>query len=107
MTQYQSLQTLPQAVDCNEPFPIKRYLESSLSSLYTEISDFAYQLSTVTKCNKLVLLFFVGYGTIAAFVMASAQLFIGCVSLETISSLDFFHLYLAQSTDINSLLVKC
>lgn len=57
---------------------------------YTQISDFVYQLSTVTKRNKLALSFFVGYGTIAAFVVVSAQLFIGCVSLETISSLYFF-----------------
>lgn len=60
VTQYQSLQTLPQAVYCNKTFSIKRYLETSLRLLYTEISDFSYQLSIVTKCNKLVLLFFVG-----------------------------------------------
>lgn len=107
MTQYQSLQTCPYALYCNEPFSIRRYLETPLRLFYTQISDFVYQLSTVTKRNKLVLSFFVGYRTIAAFVVVSAQLFIGCVSLETISSLYFFfQLYLAQSTDINSLLVK-
>jgi len=103
-----SLQTLPQVVDCNEPFSIKGYLETSVSPPYAEISDFAYQLSTVTKSNRLVLLFFVGYGTMAAFVVVvSAWLFIGCVSLGTISSLEFFHCYSAQSTGINSLLEKC
>lgn len=82
-------------------------LGNSLRLLCTEISDFAYQLSTVTNCNKLVLLFLVGYGTTTAFVTLSAQLFIGCVSSETISSLDFSHLDLAQSVGINSLLIKC
>lgn len=65
-----------------------KVLGNSLSLLCTEISDFAYQLSTVTNCNKLVLLFFVGYGTTTAFVTDSAQLFIACVSLEAISSPD-------------------
>lgn len=82
-------------------------LGNFLRLLCTEISDFAYQLSTVINCNKLVLLFFVGYGTTTSFVTVSAQLFIGCVSSETLSSLDFSHLDLAQSVGTNFLLIKC